>query len=63
MLTDIARSTDEHPRDIVSRPLNEKAKNLIGNLRGRGCKRKAGVAKRRQRGGKKPRLTEIDIFS
>jgi len=33
-LTDIARSTDEHPRDIVSRRLNETAQNLIGNLRG-----------------------------
>jgi len=63
ILTDIARSTDEHPRDIVSRRFNETAQNLIGKLRGRGRKRKAGVAKRRQKGGKKPRLTKRDIFS
>jgi len=63
ILTDIVRSTNEHPRDIVSRCLNETAHNLIGKLRGRGRKRKAGVAKRRQKGGKKPRLTKRDIFS
>ena len=63
-LTDIARSScDEKPRDIISRRLNETAENLIGKLRGRGRKRKAGgVAKRRQKGGKKPRLTKRDIF-
>ena len=65
ILTDIARSSgDEKPRDIISRRLNETAENLIGKLRGRGRKRKAGgVAKRRQKGGKKPRLTKRDIFS
>jgi len=43
ILTDIARSTDdENPRDIISRRLNETAQNLIGKLRGRGRKRKAG---------------------
>jgi len=66
ILRDIARSTnDENPRDIISRRLNETAQNLIGKLRGRGRKRKTGggVAKRRQKGGKKPRLTKRDIFS
>jgi len=66
ILTDIARSTgDENPRDTISRRLNETAQNLIGKLRGRGRKRKAGgrVAKPRQKGGKKPRLTKRDIFS
>jgi len=63
ILTDIARSTDEDPRYIFSRRLNETAQNVIGKLRGRGRKRKAGVAKRRQKGGKKPRLTKRDIFS
>jgi len=68
ILRDIARSTDdENPRDIISRRLNETAENLIGKLRGRGRKRKAGggrgIAKRRQKGGKKPRLTKRDIFS
>ena len=62
-MTDIARSTDEDPRDIVSRRLIETAQNLIAKLRVRGRKRKAGVAKRRQKGGKKPRLTKRDIFS
>jgi len=56
ILTDNVRSTDEDPRYIVSRRLNEMAQNLIGKLRGRGRKRKAGVAKRKQKGGKKPRL-------
>jgi hypothetical protein len=64
ILTDTARSSgDEKPRDIISRRLNETAENLIGKLRGRGRKRMAGVAKRRQKGGKKPRLTKRDIFS
>ena len=65
ILTDIARSSgDEKPQDIISRRLNETAENLIGKLRGRGRKRKeGGVAKRRQKGGKKPRLTKRDIFS
>jgi len=39
------------------------AQNLIGKLRGRGRKRKAGVAKRRQKVGKKPRLTKRDNYS
>ena len=56
VLTDIVRSTDDgNPRGIISRRLNETAQNLIGKLRGRGRKRKAG--------GKKPRLTKRDIFS
>ena len=63
ILTDIARSTEEDPRDIVSRRLNETAQNLIGKLRVRVRKRKVDVAKRRQKGGKKPRLTKRDIFS
>ena len=69
ILTDIATSTDdENPRDIISRRLNETTQSLIGKLRGRGRKRKAGgggrgVAKRRQKGGKKLRLTKRDIFS
>ena len=64
ILSDIARSSgDEKPRDIISRRLKETAENLIGKLRGRGRKRNAGVAKRRQKGGKKPRLTKRDIFS
>jgi len=66
ILTDIASSKgDENPRDIISRRLNDTAENLNGKLRGRGRKRKAGggVAKRRQKGGKKPRLTKRDIFS
>jgi len=68
ILTDIARSKgDENSRDIIKRRLKETAENLIGKLRGRGRKRKAvrgrGVAKRRQKGGKKPRLTKRDIFS
>jgi len=62
-LTDIARSTDECSWDIVSRRLKETAQNLIGRLRGRGRKRKAGVAKRRQKCGRKPNLTKRDIFS
>ena len=66
-MTDIARSKgDEKPTDIISRRLNETAENLIGKLRGRGRKRKAGgrgVAKRRQKVGKKPRLTKRDILS
>jgi len=57
ILTDIARSTDEDPQDIVSRRLKETAQNLISKFR------KAGVAKRRQKGGKKPRLTTRDMFS
>jgi len=48
-LTDIARSTYEDSRDIVSRRLNETAQNLNGNLRGRSRKHKARVAKRRQK--------------
>jgi len=71
ILTDIASSTDDEiPRDIVWRRLNKKTQNLIGKLRGRGRKCKAGgggeeggVAKRRQKGGKKPRITKRDIFS
>jgi len=67
ILTSIARSTDdENPRDIISRRLNLTAQNLIGKLRGRGRKSKVGgggVAKRRQKGGKKPRLTKRDICS
>ena len=62
-MTDIVRSTDEETRNIVLRRLNETAHNLIGKLRGRGRKRKAVVAKRRQKGGKKPRLTKTSIFS
>ena len=65
ILTDIARSTDENPQDIASRRLKVSTQNLIGKLRVRGRKRMAGggVAKRRQKGGKKPRLTKRDIFS
>ena len=67
ILTDIARSTDdENPRDIISRRLNETAQNLIGKLRGRCRKRRAGgggVAKRRHKGAEKPKLTKRDIFS
>jgi len=65
-LTDIARSTnDENPRGIISRRLKEAAQNLIGKLWRRGRKRKAGgaVVKRRQKVGKKRRLTKRDIFS
>jgi len=64
--TDIARSTDnEIPRDIISRRLNETVQNLVVKLRERARKRKAGggVAKRRQKGGKKPRLKKRDSFS
>jgi len=47
ILADIARLTNEDPRDILSRRLNETTQNLIGKLWGRGRKRKAVVAKRR----------------
>jgi len=63
ILTDIARLSDEDPGAIVSRSLNETAQILIGKLRGRCRKRKRGFAKRREKGGKKPRLTKRDIFS
>ena len=63
ILTVINRTTDGQPRHIVSRRLNETAQNLIGKLRGRGRKRKEGVTKLRQKGGKKPRLPKRDIFS
>jgi len=48
ILTHIARSTDEDPRDIVSRRLSETAQNLIGKLRVRIRKRRAGVVKRKK---------------
>jgi len=63
ILTDIARSTDKHLRNIVSCRVKETAVNLIGNLQGRCRKLTAVVVKRRQKGGKKPRLTKRDIFS
>jgi len=50
-LIDIARSSDENPRDIISRRVNETTQNLIGKLRERGRKRKAGIVKRKK-GGK-----------
>jgi len=48
ILTDIARSTDENPHDIVSRRLNETTQNLIGKMRGRGLKTEISSPKRYQ---------------
>jgi len=53
-MTDIAKSTDDEiPRDIISRRLNETAQNLIGKLRGRSHKRKAGGGKEFAKGRQK----------
>jgi len=64
ILTDIARSSsDQNPRDIVSRHVIESTQNLIAKLRGRGRKRKRNGKTVKPRASKKPRLTKRDIFA
>jgi len=67
IMSDMARSTGgESPGDIVSRRVNETAQNLIGELRGRGRKRKANnkvVKRKKNKGAKKKKITKRNIFS